>query len=504
MNKRMIMIFLFYLSNILCNKKKIIQCNLQDSRYLINSIFDKNKSSGIELNIDKFGLKFIAVNDKLSKNKKHVILSLSRDYNNPQKTGSLYMGGNITIGDNTNPVIIAANNTINWPSQLEVNILGINSKGELITTNGINSGNQLGGNGYNEIICNPNTPISINSKAPANGDIVFSISSQTNGNFKFFNKNINLINGMALLGIDANNNMSTTEIAIAYIGNPQGNYISVDNRIQNQNKINESYQNIEITATNHGHIIIQGNKINTPATDSYTFLGMNANNEVITMNNEEVKAAPIYCNNLLASGIINLGSFVPGNVFSEEFQNSSGGNISINNGNNEGITFNGSIYINNSGFNLPGVNQTTPLIIDNAGKIGILLSSAKYKTNITEINFSPDVFNMLRPRQYNYKNKKNNESQNEDNSGQNLEFGLIAEELYVMPELHSLVIFDSEQKPLSIKYNSLHAITINQIQHDRKINKINHETNRNDIEYLYTEIQNLKNIIQQLDKKIKK
>lgn len=503
MNKRMIIIFLCSLSNILGNNKEIIHYNLQDSRYLINSIFDNSKSSGIELQIDKFGLKFIAVNDKLSKNNKHVVLSLSRNYTDPRAIASLYMGGNITIGDSTNPIIIAPNNTITWPSQLEINILGINSEGKLITTNGMNTNNQLGEPGYNQIICNPNTAITISSKAPANGDIIFHINPDTNGNFKFFGKNINLIDGITLLGINSNNNMTTTEIALAYIGNLQGNYISVDNRIQNQNKINEQNQNIEISAANQGNIVIQSAQIDTPKTGDYAFLGINSNNQLITMNNNETNSAPIYCNDLLASGIISLGSFIPGNISSEQLNQNIGANISINNSDIDGIIFNGSVYMNNSGFILPGLNQTTPLIIDNTGKIGILLSSEKYKTNITEINISPETFNMLRPCQYNYNNKTNNELQNEAPSKQNLEFGLIAEELYAIPELRSLVIFDREQKPLSTKYNSLHAITINQIQHDRKINKINYEKNRTDIQELYSQIKNLENIIQKLEKAIK-
>ncbi len=372
----MIIIFVASLTNILAKEEQIIKYNLEDSRYLINNIFGNSKLSGIEVNIDKFGLKFIAINEKSSKNNKHVILSLSRDFTQLNPTASIYIGGSITLGDSTNPIIISPNSTISWPlSNLDINILGIKSDGTLVTTNGIIHETEVGSEGYNQIICSPNTPILINSKAPSSGDIIINVDPNTNGNIKLFAKNINLTPGMTVLAVDPNNNIITTENSLLYIGNPQHNYISVNNALNTFNSI--------------------------------------TNNKTIPDTN---------------------------------------------------ITLNGIVYMKNNGFLLPGLNQTTPLIIDSTGKIGILLSSSQYKTNIKSLEITTEAFNQLHPVSYVY--KKDPQSQSEKN-----EFGFIAEEVHAIEELRSLVILDEKGNPLSINYHCFPAIIIGQIKQDREINK---------------------------------
>jgi hypothetical protein len=488
MNKRMIIIIFYSLTNIIAKEEQIIKHSLQDYRYLINTIFGNSMLSGIEVNIDKYGVKFTAVNNKLSKNNKHTVLSLSRDTSETNAVGSIYIGGNITLGDSTHPIIITANNTISWPSGSATNLLGIDSNGQLITTTGGETNrNQLGQDGYNQINCFPNSPITITSSAPTSGDIIFTIDTKTNGNIKFFGKNLNLVNGLALLAIDSNNNIITTENSIAYIGNTQGNYISVDNSLGFNKKINtirQPSQNINISTGNNGNICINSYNINTPSVGNYSLLGINSSNQIVTINNVD----SFSCTNLSASGTISLGTFTPGSN-----SQSSVPNIIINSNISDGINFNGNVYINNSSFPLPGANQTTPLIIDNNGKIGILLSSIKYKKNIKPLHISAEAFDKLEASYYNYKTENNLKQEDTES----IEFGFIAEQVYKIPELQDLVILDKNKQPLSINYYGMIPVMTEQIQKNRMINKINEEN----IQKLSSRIEVLEEIIKNLQKK---
>lgn len=95
-----------------------------------------------------------------------------------------------------------------------------------------------------------------------------------------------------------------------------------------------------------------------------------------------------------------------------------------------------------------------PVVVDNAGQLGTVVSSIRFKENVQEM---PQTAVMkLRPVTFTYKSDEN-KSKN---------FGLIAEEVEkVMPEL---VVYDDKKQPISVQYHVLPAILLSEIQ---KLNK---------------------------------
>jgi hypothetical protein len=92
-----------------------------------------------------------------------------------------------------------------------------------------------------------------------------------------------------------------------------------------------------------------------------------------------------------------------------------------------------------------------PVVIDNVGNVGTVVSSRKFKENIRHIaDLSESIYDLL-PRVFNF--IKQPESQS---------FGLIAEEVAeVMP---SLVVSDDNGDPFSIKYQDLPILLLNEIK----------------------------------------
>ncbi len=406
MNKQLIIIFFCYLTNII-TKESINQheYELDD----IKAFMLKHSLSGIKLVIDKYGIKFTSSSlSKSTKNSNHTIISLSKaqsKFDSP----SLYLGGNIILGDTSNPIIISPNKNIEhqiiWPDSLAVKILAINSQGQLIARDSENSTiTQLGETGNNQIICNPNTPITITSHSPSNGDIILTTGPQTNGNIYITSKNIK-----------------------------------------------------------------------TPSNGELCMLGINDQNQIITFSKDNPITATFH--DLSAIGTISLGTYKPGISASISINN----NLLQNYIQNNGIVFNGDVYFNNSGFSLPTQNQTTTLIVDSKGKIGILLSSSKFKENINNLNISKTSFEKLQPRTYNYKNNIKEYFDKE-----NKEIGLIAEEIDTIPELRPLVIYDKDNNPLSVNYNALSVLNTHQILKNQE------------------KIEELINIISKLQEEIKK
>ena len=489
MNKQMILIIFYSLTNIMAKDSKIIKNNKSSCVEIIN---DNSKLSGIEIKVNKYGVKFNTTEDRFSK-KKSTIIAFSHNKKIPNST-SLCLGTHIIFGDGKYPITISANNNsdhlITWPIEDAINILAINSSGQLITTtqNTIDNVTQLGVYGRNHIVCNAYDPITITTHAPANGDIVFSIDTQTNGNIKFLSNHINLIDGVTVLAVDIDNGIKTTESKLAYIGNSCGNSITVDNSMANTGiNFNTSYtnQNIQFSLGYLGSMYIVGDSVQAPSLGSGSIfsLGINENYQVVSFDNST--PIPGVFSSLQVRDVASIGTYNTGISSSITINNTLSNNF-IN-----GVVINGLVYLSNTEFSLPGANQTTTLIIDMNGKIGVLLSSAKFKENIEPLIVSREAFNELRPSSFYYKNRKIGE--NTAQLSMTKKIGLIAEEVYSIEELKSLVILDANQEPLSVDYNALAVMAADQIIQDRKINAENINKLFMIISKLQEEIDYLKN-----------
>ena len=374
MNKQMILIFFWSLANILAKDQKNIKHNSENLKYFTDAINESSNLSGIEIKIDKYGIKFNTSHNPSSKNR-YTMLSIHYGKNgskNKLQIPSIRLGTNVILGDGSNPIIITSNKNpacpINWPKQSEINILAINNEGNLITTNSVN-GNSLGSDGYNQILCPIFEPIIIRSHSPANGDIIFTIDTQTEGNIKFYGNNFNLVNGLALLAIDKNNNIITTDSKLAYMGNVNGNYISIDNSDNNKGIIIDTHatnENIQISVGNCGDIYFNSSKIETPENGDIYYLGINELNQITTITGNT--PMPEIFSNLTVIGSAIIGSYSPGDSACLTINNNSSNNT------NNGVMISGDSYFVNSGFPLPGTNQSTALVIDSNGKLGSLLS----------------------------------------------------------------------------------------------------------------------------------
>jgi len=93
-----------------------------------------------------------------------------------------------------------------------------------------------------------------------------------------------------------------------------------------------------------------------------------------------------------------------------------------------------------------------PVFVDNGGKLGTILSSARYKENIEDMDdYSSDIM-QLRPVTFNYKNQ----------SPDVTSVGLIAEEVEeILPQL---VIYNKDGQPETVKYQDLPVLLLNELQ----------------------------------------
>src|SRR5262249_37220416 len=92
------------------------------------------------------------------------------------------------------------------------------------------------------------------------------------------------------------------------------------------------------------------------------------------------------------------------------------------------------------------------VVVSNTGKLGIVVSSARYKRDIRDMGNSSQALMKLRPVTFRYKN---------DPSGQR-EYGLVAEEVdRVYPDLVSR---EADGKVVSVHYHELVPMLLNEIQ----------------------------------------
>ena len=97
-----------------------------------------------------------------------------------------------------------------------------------------------------------------------------------------------------------------------------------------------------------------------------------------------------------------------------------------------------------------------PVVIDNTGLLGTIVSSKRYKDNIVDMGKSSSDLMKLRPVNFTLKKDESKTRQ----------WGLIAEEVaHVYPEL---VSYNKDNKPESVRYNDLPAMLLNEVQKLRK------------------------------------
>jgi hypothetical protein len=107
-------------------------------------------------------------------------------------------------------------------------------------------------------------------------------------------------------------------------------------------------------------------------------------------------------------------------------------------------------------WNRPGGPQA--VYVDSNGKLGAQVSSRRFKDDIKPINQASEAIHRLRPVSFHYKA--------EVEPTRPVGFGLIAEEVEkINPDLVSR---DSEGKPLSVRYDQVNAMLLNEFLKEHK------------------------------------
>ena len=92
------------------------------------------------------------------------------------------------------------------------------------------------------------------------------------------------------------------------------------------------------------------------------------------------------------------------------------------------------------------------VVVSNTGKLGIVVSSARYKRDIQDMGGKSSKLLKLRPVSFRYK----------QDPAETLEYGLVAEEVAkVYPEL---VSYGPDGKPITVRYLTLISMLLNELQ----------------------------------------
>lgn len=104
-----------------------------------------------------------------------------------------------------------------------------------------------------------------------------------------------------------------------------------------------------------------------------------------------------------------------------------------------------------------------PVMVSSTGKLGIVMSSARYKRDIQDMGTRSDGLLKLRPVTFYYKNDHGGALQYGA-----LQYGLVAEEVArVYPEL---VSYGPDGKPMTVHYSTLSAMLLNELQKQTRKN----------------------------------
>jgi|SRR5271165_2608047 len=98
------------------------------------------------------------------------------------------------------------------------------------------------------------------------------------------------------------------------------------------------------------------------------------------------------------------------------------------------------------------VGSGIPVVVDNTGLLGTIVSSKRFKDNINDMGDRSARLMDLRPVSFSYTK----------DASHSVQCGLIAEEVHeIMPEL---VSYDADRTPYSVKYNDIPAMLLNEVQ----------------------------------------
>jgi len=118
--------------------------------------------------------------------------------------------------------------------------------------------------------------------------------------------------------------------------------------------------------------------------------------------------------------------------------------------------------VNNSCFigNVYGVSTqsggTAAVVVSEAGQLGTIASSGRYKKNIATMDKASEAILALRPVTFHYKTDTKDTPQ----------FGLIAEEVAKVNP--ALVLADKEGKPYTVRYEAINAMLLNEFLKERR------------------------------------
>jgi hypothetical protein len=118
--------------------------------------------------------------------------------------------------------------------------------------------------------------------------------------------------------------------------------------------------------------------------------------------------------------------------------------------NSPGGDVNDSTFIGNIRGVTTDLNDTQAVLIDSAGQLGTINSSRRFKTDIKPMDKTSESILALKPVSFRYKVHRDGPAQ----------FGLIAEDV---AEVNcDLVIYDSDGKPQTVRYEAVNAMLLNE------------------------------------------
>lgn len=108
-----------------------------------------------------------------------------------------------------------------------------------------------------------------------------------------------------------------------------------------------------------------------------------------------------------------------------------------------------------------GTMDAISVVVDSTGQLGTVSSSRQAKQDIREMGVLSDRLLELRPVAFRYKEHAAR------NAASPMQFGLIAEEVAeIFPEL---LVYDEAGKPLTVKYQQLSTLLLDQLQRERSL-----------------------------------
>jgi hypothetical protein len=107
----------------------------------------------------------------------------------------------------------------------------------------------------------------------------------------------------------------------------------------------------------------------------------------------------------------------------------------------------------------PQSSTTAPVVVSDAGQLGTLASSERFKKDVATMDKASEAILSLRPVTFHYKTDTKGTPQ----------FGLIAEEVAKMNP--ALVLPDKEGKPYTVRYEAVNAMLLNEFLKEHRKNE---------------------------------